>query len=210
MPRVSDSNVHRKKKKKKKKARVLFARFIFALLILLLITAIGFGAYKVYSVLSSGFDDDVSTTTIVVSKGGEIRQTIIEEFNPGFYDAASLKTDVEEKIAASNGHVKSEGLDVEGGMATLKLIYDSDEDMATFNDQVFYSDTIENLLSRGVRFDSRALDCGGKYAVIVSDKTDIRCPKKILYTDGAMAVDEDDPKLAHCSVREGDIAFLIY
>ena len=82
--------------------------------------------------------------------------------------------------------------------------------MAKFNDEVFYADTIDELLSQGVTFDSEAIRAGGTHAVIVSEAMDIRCPKKIIYAGKNVAIDEKDPKLAHCSAQEGEIGFVIY
>ncbi len=209
MPRISDNNV-KNRRRKKKKGRVLFARLVFAIFILAAVAAIIFGVYKVAGIIMEGMNDDFTVSTVTVTKKGNLKQTIVEEFDRGVYDEASLKADVDEKVGASNGRVKSEGLEIEGGKAKLKLTYESDDDMAAFNDQVFYADTIEALLSQGISFDSAAINSGGKYAVIVSESMDVLCPKKIVYTDGAITIDKDNPKLAHCTVNEGDIAFLIY
>ena len=199
-----------RKKGRKKKNLVFLVRFLFALAILAAAAGILFGVYKLYGYFSENISPEVKVTTVTVARNGKIKETIIEEFNPGFYDESSLKSDVESRIKASDGRVRNEGLDFDNGVATLKLEYDSGSDLAEFNDVVFYSDTIDNLVSQGITFDSGAIKSGGTHAVIVSDTMDVKVPKKILYTGGAMTIDEKDPKLAHCTADEGDIAFVIY
>ncbi|MBR1523758.1 MAG: hypothetical protein IJ641_04810 [Lachnospiraceae bacterium] len=200
----------RRKKRRKKKSRVILARLVFALAVLLIITLILVGGYKLYGFVSDKISSDVKVTTVTVGRSDTIKETIIEEFNPGFYDEESLENDVDSKIKASGGKVRSEGLTFSNGTVALKLEYDSDDDMAEFNDVIFYSDTIDNLVSQGVSFDSEAIKSGGTHAVIVSESMDIKVPKKILYTGGAVVIDDEDQKLAHCTTDEGEIAFIIY
>ena len=213
MPQANNSyNRSRRKKKRKRRnrAKVYIARFIFGLCVLGILVFLFWGAYKVYAIITDGMSKNYEVTTVTVARNGSIKETIIEEFNPGFYDEASLKADVESKISASGGKVEYEGLDFSNGVATLKLEYETDDDMAAFNDEIFYADTIDNLVSQGVSFDSAAIKTGGTHAVIVSEPLDIRCPKKILYTGGAVTIDEDNEKLAHCTTEDGSIAFVIY
>ncbi|MBQ7583348.1 MAG: hypothetical protein IJT24_01945 [Lachnospiraceae bacterium] len=209
----NNKNYSRKQKRKRKRRsrnKVIAARLIFVTILLVLFSLIVIGLMRLVSAISDniGSDDDVSTVSVL--RNGEIKQTIIEEFDPGTYDEASLKKEVEEKAEASNGGVEAEGFSLDDGTVTLKLKYATDDDMAAFNDEVFYADTIDNLLSQGVTFDSEAIKAGGTHAVIVSEAMDIRCPKKILYTGGDVTIDEDDAKLAHCSVHDGDLGFVIY
>ncbi|MBO5551004.1 MAG: hypothetical protein J5966_03510 [Lachnospiraceae bacterium] len=207
---AANSRGRGKKRGRKQKNLTVIVRLIFALVILAVIAGIIFGVYKLYGFISEKADSEVKVTTVTVARNGTIKETIIEEFNPGFYDESSLKSDVEKRIKETDGRVRSEGLGFDNGVVTLELEYDSDEDMAAFNDVVFYADTIDNLVSQGVTFDSAALKAGGTNAVIVSDTMDVKVPKKILYTGGSMAVDEENPRLAHSTADEGEIAFLIY
>lgn len=200
----------RRKKKRKSRNKVIAARLIFVGIILVLITLLIIGLTKIVASFSENIISDTDVSTVTVLRNGKIKQTIVEEFNPGFYDEKSLEDEIESRIEASDGKVESEGFTLSDGIATLRLTYDSDDDMAAFNDQVFYADTIDSLLEQGVSFDSDAIKAGGSHAVIVSETMDVRCPKKILYTGGTVTVDEDDPKLAHCTVDNGELAFVIY
>ena len=199
----------KRKRRRKKRTQVIIARLIFAVFIVTLVTLIVLGVNKIYNTISERVSPEVTVTTINVAKNGTIKETIIEEFNPGFYDEESLKDDVEKRIDAAGGSIRSDGIEFDDGVATLTLKYDSDDDVAAFNDEVFYADTIDSLIDQGVNFDSEAVKAGGSHAVIVSEALDIRCPKKILYTGGAVAIDEDDEKLAHCTTPDGTLAFVI-
>ena len=211
-PRQNYTDYSKVKKKRKRKTRttVFVARFLFVSIILLFLVLIGIGVHKIITVIGENTVSDVDVTTVTVTKKGEIRQTIIEEFDPSVYDEESLKADVEQKIKNSGGKVETEGFEFSDGVATLKLKYEDDDAMAAFNDEVFYADTMDNLTSQGVSFESGAVKAGGSHAVIVSESMDIRCPKKILYTGGSVVIDENNPKLAHCTTEEGEIAFVIY
>ncbi len=200
----------KRKRRRKKRAQVIIARLIFAVCVLTLVTLIVLGVNKIYNSVSERLSPEVTVTTIMIAKNGTIKETIIEEFDPGYYDEDSLREDVEERIDAAGGSIKSDGIEFDDGVATLTLKYDSDDDVASFNDEVFYADTIDSLIDQGVTFDSEAVKAGGSHAVIVSEALDIRCPKKILYTGGSVTVDEDDEKLAHCSTPDGTLAFVIY
>ncbi|MCR5774050.1 MAG: hypothetical protein K6G42_03080 [Lachnospiraceae bacterium] len=207
----SNNQTKKKRKKKKKNARIIFIRkLLLSLGLLLSIVLIFLGIYQIYNALAGGTSSDFTVTTITVGRKGNISETIIEEFNPGFYDEASLRTDIENRVAASEGRISMKDLDFDDGQAWLELEYESDDDVAAFNDEVFYADTIDNLLSQGVSFDSGAIKAGGSHAVIVSEPLDILCPKKILYTGGSVTIDPENPKLAHCTTEEGNIAFVIY
>lgn len=200
----------KKKRKRKSRNKVIAARLIFVSILLILFVLLVIGFLKIVAAVGENITTDVDVTTVTVMKNGTIKETIIEEFNPGFYDEDSLEKEIEKRVKASGGGVEEEDFSVDDGVVTLKLKYGSDDDMAEFNDVVFYADKIDELLSQGVSFDSGAIKAGGTHAVIVSEPMDIRCPKKIIYTGGSMTIDEDDPKLAHCSTPEGDIAFVIY
>lgn len=208
----SNSYNRRKRRKKRKRSRnkVIAARLIFVICLLVLVALIIIGIMKVLAAFSENITTDADVTTVTVLRNGSIKETIVEDFNPGFYDEDSLEDEIKRKVEASDGGVESEGFSLDDGVATLRLKYKTDDDMASFNDEVFYADTIDNLLDQGVSFDSGAIKAGGSHAVIVSESMDIRCPKKILYTGGAVAIDEEDPKLAHCTASDGDIAFVIY
>ncbi len=212
MARSGNSYNRNRKRKKKRKSRNkgIAARLIFVGIILVLIVLLFVGLTKLLASLSENIISDAEVTTVTVLRNGKIKQTIVEDFNPGFYDEGSLEDEIEKRIEASDGRVESEGFSLSDGVAKLDLKYDSDDDMAVFNDQVFYADTIDNLLDQGVSFDSEAIKAGGSHAVIVSETMDVRCPKKIIYTGGTVEIDEKDPKLAHCTVESGDLAFVIY
>ncbi|MCR5747233.1 MAG: hypothetical protein K6G03_05955 [Lachnospiraceae bacterium] len=197
------------KKKKRRHNEKIFLRIIVIILAAALIAVAVFGISKLLEAVSDMAGDDVTVTTVTVSNKGKIKQTIVEEFNPGFYDEESLRKDIEEKIKNFEG-VESDGLEFENGVAKLKLKYDSDDAVAAFNEEIFYADTIDALTEQGVTFNAEALTAGGERAVIVSEAMDIRCPQKILYADGAITVDPDNEKLAHCNTQAGEIAFVIY
>ncbi len=200
----------KKKRKRRSRNKVIAARLIFVFLLLVLIALIVIGLMKGVAALSDNISSDDDVTTVTVLRNGTIKETIIEEFNPGYYDEDSLEDEIKKKAEASDGGVEAEDFSLDDGVATLKLKYATDDDMAAFNDEVFYADTIDNLLSQGVTFDSEAIKAGGTHAVIVSEAMDIRCPKKILYTGGNVTIDDDDPKLAHCTAADGDLGFVIY
>lgn len=206
----SYSRGKRRKKKRKSRNKVIAARLIFVGIILVLIALLIIGLTKILASFSENIITDTDVSTVTVLRNGKIKQTIVEDFNPGFYDEKSLEDEIESRIEASDGKVESEGFEISDGVATLRLKYDSDEAMAAFNDQVFYADTIDALLEEGVSFDSNAIKAGGSHAVIVSETMDVRCPKKILYTGGTVTIDEDDPKLAHCTADDEQLAFVIY
>ena len=199
----------RKKKRKRDRGRLIAVRLILILVAVAAIAVTGFIGYKRYGLISDMSGGDVTVTTVKVSNSGKISQTIVEEFDPGFYDEEGLRADIEEKIKASDG-VDSDGLEIEDGVAVLRLKYDSDDAMAAFNDEVFYADTMDALKKQGVTFGADAILAGGGHAVIVSEAMDIKCPKRILYAEGDITIDPDNEKLAHCTVQSGDVAFVVY
>ena len=200
----------RRKKKRKNRNKVIAARSIFAAVIILAAVLLIFGGYKLYGVISDALNDDVSVTTVTVTGRGAVKQTIVEQFDPGMYDEDSLRKDIETKVKDAGSEVSAEELDIEDGKAVLKMKYDSDDAMAAFNEEVFYADTIDALKKQGVTFDSAAEAAGGSHAVIVSETMDIRCPKKILYTDGDVSIDSENENLAHCTTEGGALALVIY
>ncbi len=199
----------RRKKRRKDRGRVIAIRMILILVIIAAIAVLGFIGYQLYGLIADMSGGNAKVTTVTVSNKGKIRQTIVEEFNPGLYDEAGLKADIEDKIKASDG-VESVGLEIEDGVAVLKLRYDSDDAMAAFNNEVFYADSMDELRKQGVTFGADAILAGGDHAVIVSEAMDIECPKKILYAEGDVTIDPDNQKLAHCTTQNGDVAFVIY
>ena len=211
MQSKSSYNRSRKKKRKRKnRNRVIAARLTFLISLVVLVALLFIGVTKIIASVSDNIVSDADVSTVAVQKNGSIKQTIIEEFDPGVYDEASLEAEIKERVEASDGGVEYEGFSLDDNVATLRLKFKTDEDLAAFHDQVFYADTIDSLLSQGVSFDSGAVKAGGSHAVIVSESMDVRCPRKILYTGGNVTVDEDDGKLAHCTAENGELAFVIY
>lgn len=88
-------------------------------------------------------------SSITVQKDGTILSHIVESFEQGYYDSEELQQTIlteaaDYNKAAGNERVSVEKIDVDSGVATVRMIYQAAEDYAVFNHMVFFVGSTED------------------------------------------------------------------
>ncbi|MCR5650523.1 MAG: hypothetical protein K6F86_05020 [Lachnospiraceae bacterium] len=198
------------KKRKRRRQKVLIARFIFAMFVVLIMGLLVVGGFSMVKKFSESKDRDIEVSTLIFEKNGGIKQVIVEDFDPSLYDEAGLRAMIEEELSRFGKAIDMDSLEVEDGKAKLTLLYDDVQVCANFNGISLYADTIDDLKKKGVNFPGDALLAEGKNAVILSASTDVIVPKKIRYSSPGVTVDQDDERHASVIVESGKNALIIY
>ena len=107
----------------------------------LLATLLGFCCFLTGCSMLEGFSPEV--TGVSVSKNGTVTEVVMESFDASYYSAEELKSAVESEITDYNSShgdkaVKKKSLEVKDGEAQMRLVYDSYQDYAGFNNVDFY------------------------------------------------------------------------
>ena len=184
------------------------------LVLLALIGAAAFLCYKGLNFFASnkggGNSKDVDVTTVTINKDGSISEVMVDDFDESIYDEEQLISMVNEEISRYGKSAAFDGLEVADGKVKLSLSFETDEVCSGFNDTVFFSDTMENLKSRGVQLPGEALMAGGDKAVVVSESMDVKVPKKIKYASPGAVISDKDSKKVSVTIAEGENAVIVY
>ena len=199
----------RRGKRKRRRIKAYLARFLFVLIILLMLGAAGIGIYKLTGYISLSAKE-VSATTLYVHKNGSVEETIVEDFDETAYSTEKLQKMIDDETSAYGNGVKAGKLKFANGKAILKMKYSSCSDCAKFNDETFYAGKIDTLTEEGVNFSTDALSAGGRYAVVLNTSVDVAVPSKILYASGNVTVDPENEKKATVSADNGEMAYIVY
>lgn len=126
-------------------------------------------------------------SSITVQKDGAIISHIVESFEQGYYDSEELQQTILMEAAdynksAGNGSVSVEKIEVDGGVATVHMTYQSAEDYAVFNHTVFFVGSTEDAEGE---YELNVVLSGTKDANDTVGRADILAMKdyKLLITD---------------------------
>lgn len=115
--------------------------------------AVGVLATAMFLMTACAKDSSGDVSSISIQKDGTILSNIVEEFEQSYYDKEELQQAILMEAAdynkiAGNGKINVEKIDVDGGMATVRMTYQEAGDYAGFNHVVFFagnaSDAQEN------------------------------------------------------------------
>lgn len=133
---------------------------------------------------NSGGDE---VTSITVQKDETINSYIVESFEKGWYDGEELQQAILMEAAdynktAGNGRINVEKIDVDSGVAKVRMTYQEAEDYAGFNHVVFFVGSAE---SAGKDYELNVVLSGTKDANDTVGRADILAMKnyKLLITD---------------------------
>ena len=158
-----------------------------------------------------GFMEDVDTTTISVDKKGAVKETIIEDFDKDYYDAAELSQMIEQEITEYNsrfsadGNVELSACEEIGEGAQIKVVieYASSTDYQNMNGRVLFAGTVSDAYNAGYEFVSmqsadgqsvdaaKVLELGDKHMVISEEALSIKAAGKILYVSEGVSIAGD-------------------
>ena len=154
------------------------------------------------------FTDDVDTTTISVDKKGAVKETIIEDFDKDYYDAAELSQMIEQEITEYNSRVSADG-NVElssceeiadGAQIKVVIEYASFADYHDMNGRVLFAGTVSDAYNAGYEFvatqsadgqsidGAKVLEMGDKYIVISEETLSIKTDGKIVYVSEGVSI----------------------
>lgn len=197
-------------RRRKRRIKAYITRFVFLLFVVAFLGLAVYGGVRAVKYIKSHTSSSVDTTTIKVSKSGRIKETIVEDFDENTYSQEKLQTMIDDEVKAYGSGVTAGKLRISDGRAVLPMEYDDANTYSSFNDETFYCDTMDDLVTRGVQFDADALSSGGKNAVVLSISADVIVPSDILYTSSNAVKSADDPKKASVKPEDGGLAYIIY
>lgn len=200
----------RHSRRRRRRIKAYITRAVFVIFVLAVLSAAVFGGIKAFNYFKGRMTAAVDTTTIKVSKSGKIKETIVEDFDENNYSPDRLQKMIDDEVTAYGTGVKAGKLKIRDGKAILPMEYADAKNYSSFNDEVFYCDTIEDLVTRGISFDADALASGGKNAVILSVSADVIVPSDIIYTSSNVTKSTDDPRKAAAASADGELAYIIY
>lgn len=126
-------------------------------------------------------------TSITVQKDGTILSYIVESFEQDYYDGEELQQAILTEAAnynktAGNGKINVEKIDVDGGVATVRMIYQEAGDYAGFNHIIFF---VGNTEKAGENYELNVVLSGTKDANDTVGRADILAMTdyKLLITD---------------------------
>ncbi len=100
-------------------------------------------------VSACGNDGGGETTSITVQKDGTILSYIVENFEQDYYDGEELQQAILMEAAdynktAGSGRINVEKVNVDSGVATVRMTYQEAGDYAGFNHMIFFVGSAEN------------------------------------------------------------------
>ena len=93
--------------------------------------------------------------TVSIQKDGTIRQTIVEQFEPEYYDIEELNIMAQEKIArlgSTNEAIVCESMKADGGQIVVEMTYQTDTDYRNFNNRDIFNGTVSEAAAQGYTF----------------------------------------------------------
>lgn len=153
--------------------------------------------------------EDVSSSTAVFSKNGQIKVTSVESFDKDYYSEDELSSMIDTDVQEANDagcSIKNNGLSVKNGVATLTLTYGAWSDYVTFNDRKLYYGAVSEAADNGydpeeavgctdlsetdLLLTSEDLaDLQDNTYVYVTDEMTLSVPYDILYASANLMVD---------------------
>lgn len=160
--------------------------------------------------------------TVSIQKDGTIRQTIVDQFEPEYYDIEELRTMAQEKIAQIGGteaKIVCESVKAEEGRVIVEMTYQKDEDYRNYNNRELFNGTVSEASAQGYSFtnlvgadgaavgEAEVSSAGENHVVFIQTKKgeslDVNVYGKIVYVSGNMTL--SDQKNAVIAAGEEDI-----
>lgn len=193
-------------------------------LAMLALTFVGCGKAKEQSLTAQ-------TDTIIVKEKGGFVGYIVEPFDEAVYSFDNFKQMVNSEIEDYNSQagesvtpITLTTCELEEGVVTVSITYDSAQDFAAFNQEIFFCGTVSEALGLEIDYDEISMktagkedlfsaadllgqeDMAGKTVLITNDPSNIRGARKIEYLGvGDVLVDDseadtDDAQMIHIIV----------
>ena len=129
---------------------------ISIVLVLMILICTMSGCGKVNS-SQSGMD------TLSFMKDGKIVQTIVDDFDPNYYDVDELSRMTQDKIdlySDTEGDIVCESVEEKDGIITVKIVYLNDENYTDFNDRKLFFGMVKEAASAGYSVKDMVLNDG--------------------------------------------------
>ncbi len=145
--------------------------------------------------------------TVSVQKDGTIQQTIVDQFEPEYYDIEELRAMTQAKIAQLGGAeaaVICDSMVAEEGRIVVKMTYQTDTDYSSFNNREIFSGTVSEAAAQGYTFQNlvgtdgtavgaEVVSSAGEDRVIfiqtkAGEELDVSVYGKIVYASANMAL----------------------
>lgn len=160
--------------------------------------------------------------TVSIQKDGTIRQTIVDQFEPEYYDIEELKTMAQEKIERIGGtdaKIVCESVKAEDGRVIVEMTYQTDADYRNYNNRELFNGTVSEASAQGYSFknlvgadgaavgEEEVSSAGEDRVVIIQTKKgealDVNVYGKIVYVSANMTL--SGQKRAAIAAGEEDI-----
>lgn len=159
-------------------------------------------AFLIPSILLLGCgNNNISTTTLSISKDGKVRSTIVEDFGESYYDLQELSDMAAKEVSVYNSEYISEKVflesateDEESKVVTMVMSFNSTSDYSHFNQVSLFYGTLQEALDKGYKVSEDLVDKDGnilgqeginenleKHIVITTDKSNIVTPYNISF-----------------------------
>lgn len=93
--------------------------------------------------------------TVSIQKDGTIRQTIVDQFEPEYYDIEELNAMAQSKIAQLGGAesaIVCDSMKAEDGRIVVQMTYQTDTDYRNFNNREIFNGTVSEASAQGYTF----------------------------------------------------------
>ena len=101
--------------------------------------------------------------SISIMKDGHIVQTIVDDFDPDYYDVDELSKMTQKKIdlcSDDDGDIVCETVEEKDGVVTVKIVYQNDEDYMDFNEKELFFGKVYEASNAGYMIKDMLLDDG--------------------------------------------------
>lgn len=151
-------------------------------------------------------------STLIISKEGEVKSYIIEEFAAPYYDAEELKSNVLNDILHANEQLKQTAIELTSyelveGVLSATIEYQSAKAYEDFNEETLYVGLWEEAVAEGYKIDA-AIENDNYHIVIFTEPVDVKVPKKIVYVSDGLQ--KTGKKTVTVTDREKEIYYIIH
>ena len=137
----------------------------------------------------TGCAENPSVSTMSISKEGEVKSFIVEDFAASYYDAEELKNDVLSDIAVVNEEQQQSLIELINyelveGVLSATIVYQNAKVYEEFNEETLFVGLWQEAVSEGYQIDAD-IENENYHVVVFTEPVDVKVPKKILYvSDG--------------------------
>ena len=160
----------------------------------------------------TGCAGEPSVSTLTISKEGEVKSYIVEEFAAPYYDAEELKSNVLDDILYANEQLKQTAIELTGyelveGVLHATIEYQSTKAYEEFNEETLYVGLWEEAVNEGYEIDA-AIENDNYHVAVFTEPVDVKVPKKILYVSDGLQ--KTGKKTVTVTDKEKEIYYIIY